>query len=214
MITDIIFDLGNVLVPFDREIAYGRLRPHLPLTVAQWLDEDRAGFEASLKGPAIELETGSIPFDTFRGMVCEVLGIDLPEDEFARIWCDMFWMDEGMVRLGELLSERYRTWLASNTSKAHYEWIIGRFPRVAFYKDAALSYELGVMKPARAYYEKSLARFGIDGKEAVFIDDIEENVASARAAGMNGIVFKGRGRLLEELRQLGVEIPNEKCSHG
>ncbi|MCA1960054.1 MAG: HAD family phosphatase [Desulfomonile sp.] len=209
MIMDIIFDLGNVLVPFDREIAYRRLRRHLSTPVARWLDQDRAGFEARLKGPATELETGRIGFDEFRRIVCDVLSIDLARDEFERIWCDMFWMDEDMVRLGETLSERYGTWLASNTSRAHYEWIIGRFPRVAFYRDAALSYELGVMKPARLYYEKSLERFGIDRNAAVFIDDLKENVAGARAAGINGILFKGREPLLAELRRLGVDIPGD-----
>jgi len=209
MITDIIFDLGNVLVPFDREIAYRRLRRHLSPDMARWLDEDRAGFEARLKGPAIELETGKIRFAKFRRIVCEVLGINLSPEEFERIWCDMFWMDEGMVLLGEMLSDRYGTWLASNTSKAHYEWIVGRFPRVAFYRDAALSYELGVMKPAKAYYEKSLGRFGVEPKAAVFIDDLAENVAGARAAGINGIIFKGREPLLAELQRLGVEIPGD-----
>lgn len=209
VITDIIFDLGNVLVPFDREIAYSRLQRHVSPQVARWLDEDRPAFEARLKGPAIELETGRIGFGDFRHIVCEVLSAHIPEKEFERIWCDMFWMDEWMVRLGEHLSERYRTWLASNTSRAHYEWVTGRFPRIAFYRDAALSFELGVMKPARAYYEKSLAQFGIDGKTAVFIDDLEENVDGARAAGINGIVFKDRGELLEELRRLGVKVPHD-----
>lgn len=212
MITDIIFDLGNVLVPFDREIAYNGLRPHLSPTAARRLDEDRADFEAQLKGPVAQLETGGIPFDEFRRIVCGILGVDLPTDEFMTIWCDMFSMDEGMVRLGEHLSARYGTWLASNTSKAHYEWIIGRFPRVAFYRGAALSYELGVMKPARSYYEKSLAQFGIDRKHAVFIDDLPQNVVSACAAGITGIIFKGRKQLLAELRLLGVEVPGDRSS--
>jgi glucose-1-phosphatase len=210
MITDVIFDLGNVLVPFDREIAYGRLRPHLSADKALMLERDRKRFEALLRTPAIDLETGKTDFDDFRRSVQEILDTDIEEDEFLSIWCDMFRMNEDTVALGEFLSSRYRTWLASNTSKAHYDWILDRFPRVAFYRGAALSYELGLVKPSKEYFRKTVDLFGIAGESAVFIDDLEENVASAVATGMKGIVFRDYQQLLGDLRMLGIRVPEER----
>lgn len=209
MIRNILFDLGNVLVPVDRAIAYYRLGPFLPPERARLLEEDRAAFDRLFQDPLQALETGRIDFARFRLETTNILGIRVGADEFHRIWCDMFRLDVAMVALGELLSERYATWLASNTSRVHYEWILERFPRIAFYRKAALSYELGVMKPAAAYYERTIALLSIDAAESVFIDDLEENVSGAVRAGMNGILFRGREALVEELRHLGVEAPDE-----
>ena len=207
MISNIIFDLGKVLCPFDWTTAYEKLMPHLPARRRRLLVEDRDALKGLFKGPANALESGKIDFDCFRQEMCEILGIRLNGDEFHRIWCDIFRMDEDMVALGERLSTRYGTWLASNTSKVHYEWILARFPRVAFYRAAALSYELGVMKPAPAYYEKAIALFGIEPSLSVFIDDIEENVVGAMRFGMTGILFRSHTLLMEELKGLGVVVP-------
>jgi putative hydrolase of the HAD superfamily len=209
MIENIVFDLGNVLVPVDRGNAYLRLRPYLPPEMTRLLHEDRESFEDLFRGPAAALETGTVDFHQFRLTMEGILGIELDEDAFQQIWCDMFSVDEEMVALGESLSGVYNTWLASNTSVVHYAWILERFPRVAFYRAAALSYELGAMKPAAAYYEKAIVRLGIEPACSVFIDDSEENVAGAIRAGMHGIVFTNRQRLLGELRSRGIAIPGE-----
>jgi putative hydrolase of the HAD superfamily len=207
MIRDIVFDLGKVLCPFDWKIAYRRLLPHLPAEKACLLLQDRKAFEEFFREPSIALETGIIDFGRFQLVIQEALGISLNADEFRLIWCDIFQLDEEMVALGESLSRRYRTWLASNTNQAHYEWILARFPRVAFFRDAALSYELGVMKPHPDYYEKVIRKFEIVPAHSVFIDDLEQNIEGALRAGMNAVLFRGREQLLDDLRRLGVEVP-------
>lgn len=209
MIENIVFDLGNVLVPVDRAKAYFKLKPYLSAEMTRLLREDRESFEELFRRPAAALETGAIDFHQFRLTMEGILGIELGDEQFHHIWCDMFSEDEEMVALGEFLSRVYSTWLASNTSVVHYAWILERFPRVAFYRAAALSYELGVMKPADAYYEKAMVRFGIEPACSVFIDDSEENVAGAIRAGMQGIVFKNRQQLLGELQARGIAIPDE-----
>ncbi len=42
---------------------------------------------------------------------------------------------------------------------------------------------------------------------AVFIDDLEENVEGAVRAGISGIVFRGRNQLVQQLQNLGVNVP-------
>lgn len=209
MIRHILFDLGKVLVPFDRQRSYARLIPRLSPEKRRFVTENREDFEALVKEPAIALETGRIDLKRFQARIEQTLDVSLNRDEFRRIWCDIFWMDEKTVGLGEALSEWYGTWLVSNTSKAHYEWIIEKFPRVAFYRDAALSYRLGVMKPAKDYYVKALRQFGIQASQAVFIDDRQDNVDGALAAGMRGIVFENYAQLVEDLKKLGIDAPGE-----
>jgi glucose-1-phosphatase len=206
-INHILFDLGNVLVPVHWEIAFNKLLPHLPSEPARLLKEDRQAFIDLLNEPAIALETGIADWDQFYGAVSDILGIDLNCNDFLEIWCNIFSLDEGVISLGESLSQSYGTWLVSNTSRIHYEYIIGKFPRVTFYKGAALSFDLGVMKPSAAYYEKAIEKFGIDPFQAVFIDDLTENVEGAVRAGITGIVFRNRNQLAEELQRLGVNVP-------
>ena len=63
---------------------------------------------------------------------------------------------------------------------------------------------LGLRKPDAAIYHRALDILGRPAGRILFVDDREQNVAAAIAVGMKGIVFKGEGRLREELRVLGV----------
>ena len=208
-IRDIIFDLGNVIAPLDRSVSYDRLERLLPADRGDLLRRDREGFEERIRGPAVELESGRMDFAEFTRLTTDILGAQIPDTEFHRIWCDIFTVDEDVVRLGTFLSRRYGVWLASNTNRPHYEWIVGRFPRITFYRAAALSCELGVMKPAPEFFEKALAMFGVNRRRAVFIDDLEENVEGAIRVGLRGIVFKNCERLTAELVALNVQVPGE-----
>lgn len=210
MIRDILFDLGNVLVPVNWERAFQRLNPHLPPEMATLLKVDRPAFVEFFREPVIALETGEIDFKHFYSTMSGVLGIEINEADFRYIWCDIFTMDAEMVSLGESLSRNYGTWLLSNTCKAHYNWIMENFPRVAFFRDAALSFELGVMKPSRRYYGEAIRKFGIDPSTSVFIDDLKQNVDGAIRVGINSILFQGPKPLIQELRKLGVRMPDSE----
>lgn len=206
-IEHIIFDLGNVIVPLDWSRAYQKLTPLLSPHHAETLQHNRRAFESLLAGPAIGLETGAIDFQEFKRRIVAALDLSVSVEVFHDIWCDIFTLDTDMVRLGEALSVNYGTWLASNTSEAHYRWIMDRYPSVVFYRKAALSYELGVMKPAALYFERAVELFGIRPSRAVFIDDSSANVEAAVNIGIKGVVFEGIGQLTEELRELDVKVP-------
>ena len=209
-IQNILFDLGNVLVRFDWDIALRRLSRYLPPELLRLLAEDKEAFKRLFHEPATSLEIGKIDFDRFHRIMSDRLGVNIGKADFYRIWCDIFELDEDMAALGMSLSKRYDTWLVSNTSQAHYEWIIEKFPGVLFYKDAALSFEFGVMKPSEKYYSQLIDKFCIDPGRSVFIDDLEENVDGAIRAGMAGIVFQGRRKLVVELEILGLNVAQEK----
>jgi FMN phosphatase YigB (HAD superfamily) len=209
-IENTVFDLGNVLVPVEKQRAYKKIEPYLPSDLKRLLREDTPSFELLLTEPAVALESGAISFDEFETTVKSTLGIDSNDIDFHTIYCDVFSLNRPMVELGSALSQRYNTCLASNTSEVHYEWILERFPEVAFYKAAALSYELRVMKPDIEYFRKAINLFNIDPQRSVFIDDLEENVVAAIECEMNGIVFKGYASLIPELERLGVEVPNSE----
>jgi len=59
-----------------------------------------------------------------------------------------------------------------------------------------VSCEVGVSKPDRGIYELCLARLGVAGREALFVDDREANVAGARRAGLQALWFAGEDALV------------------
>ncbi len=174
--------------------------------VRELIDGDKAAFIGLMTQPGIDLETGRIDFHEFQRRVQARLGTNFDPREFHDIWCDIFCADYDMINLGKALSQRVDTWLASNTSEAHYRWVIEHFPEVQFFKKAALSYELGVMKPDPSFFEMAIRAFGIDPKTAVFTDDIQENVDMAVTLGIKGILFRDYAQLTAELRALGIKV--------
>ncbi len=57
------------------------------------------------------------------------------------------------------------------------------------FDDLIFSAEVGLAKPDRRIYELALERLRVQPAEAIFIDDVEENVEAARAIGLSGIRF-------------------------
>ncbi|MCR5595192.1 MAG: HAD family phosphatase [Lachnospiraceae bacterium] len=68
------------------------------------------------------------------------------------------------------------------------------------------SYMIKEIKPDRAIYDALCDRYGLEACECLFIDDVEENIRGAEAAGMQGMLFTGYEEALDELGRLGVEI--------
>jgi len=207
MINDIMFDLGNVLVPVNWDRAFNRLAAHLPEELIQLRQTDLSAFQLLFKEPAINLEKGSIDFAKFHEIMMQELSAEIDVKEFRSIWCDIFTLDGRMADLAESLSTRYGVWLVSNTSRAHWRYIIARWPMLSFFKGAALSFELNCMKPSPEYYRKAVEMFGVDPATSVFIDDLADNVRGAVDYGMAGIVFLDREQLLADFHGLGVFEP-------
>ena len=63
---------------------------------------------------------------------------------------------------------------------------------------------LGLRKPQPAIYRRALDILGRPAERILFIDDRQENVAGAHAAGIQGIRFDGAEQLRRDLETLGV----------
>src|SRR5262249_28755372 len=64
-----------------------------------------------------------------------------------------------------------------------------------------LSFEVGHMKPAREFFDACVRAAGVPAGSCVFIDDIAENVAGAREAGLTAIHYVDTPKLIAELRR-------------
>jgi 2-haloacid dehalogenase len=93
------------------------------------------------------------------------------------------------------------------TNFSHEFWPPFRLREAALFdlfNDIVVSGEERLLKPDPAIYALALARFGLAGDEAIFIDDRDDNVRGAEAAGMLGHRFRDAADLRVRLETLGL----------
>lgn len=202
----LIFDFGNVVAFFDYTRACERLGPTLGLTGEALLHRVR---ERGLTPVLKDYERGAIGCQEFSRSVCDLVGLDVPHEEFAAAWADIFWPNEpvaGLIR--GLKAAGYPLVLGSNTNALHSAQFRRQFAAtLAHFDRLVLSHEVGHSKPAPEFYHACAAAASAPPGECVFIDDLPENIEGARAAGLVGVLFRDAPTLVEELRGLGVEVP-------
>ncbi len=193
----VLFDLGNVLVDVDVSMFWRSLRFNGPAEMAPYAD--------ALRSLAMRYEAGefaTIEFVDGLGKILE--GRFTPEDltdAFDQIIREPI---AEMERVVSEVSARFRTALVSNTNELHHHGSIRRVPALRYLHKHYVSYQLKVMKPAAGFYEAIIRDQHLPPDSMIFIDDLEENVNGAVAAGMQGIRFEGTAQLDQQLRLLGV----------
>jgi 2-haloacid dehalogenase len=112
---------------------------------------------------------------------------------------------EGSVAiLAELRRRGTPLYGITNFSAETYPPALARFEFLGWLDGVVVSGELGIIKPDPRIYELALARFAIDPRRAVYIDDVEANVAAASGFGMHGIRFTSPAALRAALAALGL----------
>ena len=101
-------------------------------------------------------------------------------------------------------SARMPIYLLSNTNALHIEHIKARYAFPGLVKGSILSHELKLRKPQREIYEAALRMSRTAPEETIFIDDLEENCAGARKAGLHAIRYRGARDLKKRLGALGL----------
>jgi putative hydrolase of the HAD superfamily len=201
MITTIVFDFGNVVGFFDYRRTTEQLARHSPHSSEELC--------ARIYGGDLEdaYESGRITSDDFLRRVRQACGIGCDEETLRRAYADMFWPNEEVCALVPQLKPRYRLLLGSNTNELHSQHFRRQFADVLGHFDAlVLSHEVGARKPRPEFFLAAQRRAGRPAAECLFIDDLEANVAGARALGWHGIVYRpGRG-LARQLAELGISV--------
>ena len=203
----LIFDFGNVIAHFDYARACAHYGGRLGLSGEAFLERVRGeAFTRLLR----HYESGGMTAEEFSHSFGKLAGLEIPHDEFAAAWSDIFWLNEPVARLVPPLKEAgYTLILGSNTNDLHAARFRAQFSDVlAHFDHLVLSYEVGHAKPSAAFYQACAQAAGVEPAHCVFIDDLEENVAGARAAGLGGLVYRDADSLVRALAELGVLLPS------
>jgi putative hydrolase of the HAD superfamily len=201
----LIFDFGNVVAHFDYRQACTTLGRPLGISGEAFLERVRGlGFSPLVK----DYESGRMTAEEFSSKVCGLAGLEIAHDEFAQAWADIFQLNEPVAGVIVALKRSgYTLVLGSNTNDLHAAQFRRQFATTLEHFDRlVLSYEVGHIKPSAAFYEACALAAGVPAGECLFIDDLLENVAGARAAGMDALVFRDVEGLRRDLSARGIEV--------
>jgi putative hydrolase of the HAD superfamily len=199
MIGTIISDLGNVLLRFDNAVFFRKLAPFTPHSPEEIRQVTLDNLDL-----AVLFEKGAVSPLDFYTNVKDLLDLTAGYEEFYALYVDIFSLDPGVLDLFRRLRPFYKMALLSNTDVMRWTFIKRRFPEILIFDAYGLSFDLGAMKPDPTVYLDALSQTGTQPEEAVFIDDLRENVESAARFGLRGIVFSPATDLESELLRLGV----------
>jgi putative hydrolase of the HAD superfamily len=202
MIKNILFDMGQVLIRFDRDYFMERLGVS---------DEDKTLLmrEVFLSVEWVQMDRGTLREEEAFRAIAERLPERLHDaaQKLIGMWDRPILEIDGMYDLvAELKRMGYGIYLLSNASvRQHDYW--PRIPASRFFDGKLISADHHVIKPQLEIYRLCLEKFGLQAEECFFIDDAPANIEGALCCGIAGAVFHGDAKLLRsQLRAAGIPV--------
>jgi glucose-1-phosphatase len=198
----LVFDIGNVIVPFDWQIFHRRLRadyPNLPTEA-----------EKQFRELIVRIEIGEMTGEMFAEQAIRAIGFQEDQRTFLSIWNGIFSSNIPMERTILALKERFPLFLLSNTSELHLAYLMQNWDVLQHFQDGVYSFRAKCAKPDRRIFEIAIRQFGLRPENTVYIDDLEANVGSALNLGLKAIRYDltKHAEFEEHLTDLGIGIPD------
>jgi HAD superfamily hydrolase (TIGR01509 family) len=186
----VAFDLGGVLVSVDFAPlrALGKKAPG---------NLEDALFASGLHD---SVSCGRISGDEFVARGAEGAGVS--QQDLAQAWASMVQPRSYAQALLDSLTGPLLIW--SNTDPIHFDRLAQKMPALRSERVVlGLSYELGFAKPAPGFYRRALERARLDAIQVAFLDDLSDNVSSARALGVDARQATDEATIRQHLKSLG-----------
>jgi epoxide hydrolase-like predicted phosphatase len=193
----VVFDIGGVL----------EITPDLG-TAARW--EPRLGLPAGelhrrLGDVWAGSRVGALTEDQVHQALTERLGLDEPRLAafMADVWREYLGRaDTELIEYTRGLRPRLRTGIVSNSMAGAREREQAAYGFEDLVDDIVYSHEVGLAKPDPRIYALACTRLGVSPAEMVFVDDVEQNVTSAREAGLHAVFHRDTPQTIAALNQL------------
>ncbi|NNG27758.1 MAG: HAD family phosphatase [Ignavibacteriaceae bacterium] len=191
----IVFDLGNVLIPFDYNILVDKFNEIKPGLGNKFVEYYRANYSIHR-----DFERGFVSEKEFISKMLEVIDNRIDADTFCNYYANIFSVNEEVASLLPMLKKNYKLFLLSNTDSIHQKYGWQKYEFLKHFDELILSHEVGAVKPEEKIYRAVEEASSYPSEEHIFVDDIEEYVNAAKSLGWSGIQFKDYSNLVDELK--------------
>ena len=201
---NLIFDLGDVIMPIDltAPVRNFAMLANLPEEEVRAIWKQHDIFN--------QYETGLIDDDAFRGHVRRLLNSDSWADEVIDTAWNTVLLDLPVERIERIkeLKQHYRLFLLSNTSPIHIRRVnqvltgMNQPTLKDLFEHVFYSYEVRLMKPSPEIYQHVLTQAGLKAEETAFFDDNAANIQAAAALGIQAVHVQPPKTILDYLRDV------------
>ncbi len=205
MIKCIIFDLGGVVIDFTNEEHY---YPYLSKKSGASIRSIKKVIEGKMWAA---LDKDYITQKDFEKAVARKFGLEPKDVKWYVMYEKTARIDKGTIKVLRKLQKNYTVAYLSNVDRSRYTYTAETLlkPYRDLFKYKFASCEIRLRKPTRRVYAYVLERMKFKPSEAIFIDNMKENVVGARKAGLKGIVFKNAKDLERQLRKAGIQLSDQ-----
>ncbi len=198
-IKTIVFDLGNVLIPFD----YKRFTEKIN-NIKPGLGDKFSEFYYSNYHLHRNFEKGILSEEEFINKMLEVLEDKIEPETFCQYYSDIFSLSENVVSLLPVLKKEYKLFLLSNTNSIHEKYGWRKYDFFFHFEKLILSHEAGAVKPEEEIYRAVEKASGFLPEEHFFIDDIIDYVNAAKDSGWDAVQFVDYSTLVKDLKERNI----------
>lgn len=197
----VVFDLGNVLIPFDYKTALQKLNK-----IDGSLGDKFWKYYMENYKLHRDFERGDISEENFINKMLEVLENKVGRETFCNLYSKIFTENKDVTGLLPVLKKDYLLVLLSNTNSLHMEYGWKDYPFLKYFDKLILSHQVNSVKPERKIYLAVEEFTRKPSAEHIFIDDVREYVDAAVNLGWGGIKFDDPEQLIAELRAKGIIV--------
>lgn len=178
----VIFDLGRVLIDYNHSQTLA--------AVAAISQGDAAAIRDLYAEIALAAGTGELDAAAIHDFFVTRAGVPAERALFQQAFCVSMGRIEAALAYAVALQQRpgVTVGVISNTNAAHVEWLDEHVPELDELDLVMLSNEVGMEKPDPAIFELALELLEVAPPQALFVDDVVENVQAAQQLGLAGIV--------------------------
>ena len=184
----VVFDFGGVMTT--------STMPQRVIELAKEKGVDWEVFRRGFEAHRLDYDAGRITLAEMYGLIWGDAGLSVDAETTAafmaaddRSWCyrnerTLAWMKALKARgfgIGILTN------MAPKFAREHFEGVFADF--IALADAMVISGDEGIVKPQREIYDLLRSRIGLPAESLLFVDDVERNVAGARAAGWRALRF-------------------------
>jgi len=197
----VFFDLGNVLVKVNYKAIIAKIADIFRIP-------EELVLQPSLLAVEKQFEKGQLTIAEHLEAVKKIFksGDQITIDDLEKIWEVAFELNVDVWQIAQKLRQQVPLFLLSNTNALHIGVIRRKYDILDYLDGLILSYEAGVLKPEPQIFEYALQKAGVTDRQALFIDDLAENVAGAERCGISAHLFSTPTKLQEFIRKYGFDI--------